>query len=313
MANINSNILLSIIVPVYNTQLYLSRCIDSLLNDEHKFYEVILVNDGSTDDSAAILDAYVLKDPRIRVLHKLNGGLSSARNAGLIASLGEYVGFIDSDDYVSTAYITEFFDAVKFNQPDIIIGGRYSDINGEIKTEYNLEPGFLSISEVLNRILIRQNIDGSVCDKIFRRALFEGVSFRLGVHAEDIPVLINVVQKANTIYHLGKEVYFYYRRGGSITTNPFSNKMISVLQSMKDVCETVKIELVDMKKLDFFVILYVSRFYVRFFTLSKLNRAQLKVFMRYYLGNVSLLRIWANEYLLWRDKLLMTLAKMILT
>lgn len=312
MSKLNSNILLSIIVPVYNTQLYLSRCIDSLLHDEHKFYEVILVNDGSTDGSAAILDSYVLKDPRIRVIHKVNGGSSSARNAGLSASLGEYVGFIDSDDYVSPAYVAEFYEAIKFNQPDIIIGGRYSDINGEIKTEYNLEQGFLSINEVLNRILIRDNSDGSVCDKIFKRVLFEGVSFRLGVHAEDIPVLINVVQKANTIYHVGKEVYFYYRRSDSITTNSFSNKMISVLHSMKDVCETIKIELVDIKKLDFFVILYVSRFYVRFFTLSKLNRVQLKVFMGYYLGNVSLLRIWSNEYLLWRDKILMTLAKMIL-
>jgi glycosyltransferase involved in cell wall biosynthesis len=307
----NKNISLSIVVPVFNTSLYLRRCIDSILNNKSEKIELILVNDGSTDGSDNILNEYARLDNRVKVFHKKNGGLSSARNAGLKLCSGEYVGFIDSDDYISPAYLKEFFRSLKFFKSDIFIGGRFVDNDGNIHCEFNLPSGHMSKWDTLNKILLWDNVDGSVCDKIFKKSLFDKIEFQKDVYSEDVPVTIKLIQMSENIYHFGTEIYYYFKRKGSITSNFFSNKMISVLFSNRDVYDTINKQFVDRKRIDFYMIWHLSRFFVRYFKLSGSSRIELKKNISLFLFDISLKRIWANEYLLFRDKLLMSIAKLI--
>src|SRR5699024_3815218 len=118
----------TVIVPVYNVEDYLEKCIDSLLNQTYKNLEIILVNDGSTDDSANICDRYSHQDERVKVFHRNNGGLSDARNAGLKNVTGDYITFIDSDDYAETILIEEALKAIKKYNSEVVIYGYYTDI-----------------------------------------------------------------------------------------------------------------------------------------------------------------------------------------
>lgn len=308
----NKNILISIIVPIYNTSIYLNRCIDSILNNKSANLEVILVNDGSEDNSGDIADGYAKLDSRVKVVHKKNGGLSSARNAGLKLCSGEYIGFVDSDDYISSCYLSEFFKSVDIFKFDIFLGGRFVDNNGDIYSEFNLSIGEMSKWNTLNKILLWDNIDGSVCDKIFKRNLFDKIQFQQNVYSEDVPVTIKLIQMADNIYHFGTEIYYYFKRNGSITSNFFSNGMISVLFSNRDVYDNVNKQYVEQKRLDFFMVWHLSRFCVRYFKLSRNNRIELKTHISLFLSEITIKRLWLNEYILWRDKLIMSLMLLIL-
>ncbi len=125
--------LISVIIPVYNQEKYLNKCIDSLLTGTYKNIECIIVDDGSTDNSPELCDEYK-KDDRVVVIHKKNGGLSSARKAGFDVSRGQYITFIDSDDYVDKDYVEKLYNALKDNDADICVCGHYRDDNGTIIT-----------------------------------------------------------------------------------------------------------------------------------------------------------------------------------
>jgi glycosyltransferase involved in cell wall biosynthesis len=303
--------IVSVIIPVYNTGPYLRRCIDSLLSFDSSEIEVVLIDDGSTDESSSIIKEYALRDERVVAMYKENGGLSSARNAGLSISRGEYVGFVDSDDYVSVSYFMEFFNALRFGKPDIIIGGRYSDNCGSISNEFNCVKGFMNQKEVLDRILVWDNLDASVCDKIFRKVLFKDVLFQLGVYSEDLPVFVNLVQRASSIYHVGTEVYYYFKRANSITTGFFSDKMISVLYSLRNVYDLVNKDIVQKERLVYFMSWHYARFGFRFWKLSLANRCIFRRNLGWFLTRISTGDILANAYLLPRDKFILSLFKLL--
>lgn len=121
------NDLISIIVPVYNVEKYLNKCIDSIINQTYKNIEIILVDDGSTDNSGKICDEYLLRDSRIKVIHKNNGGLSSARNEGINISSGEYIGFVDSDDWVEPNMYEEMYKKILYSNADIVDCGYWKE------------------------------------------------------------------------------------------------------------------------------------------------------------------------------------------
>lgn len=302
---------ISVIVPIYNTGPYLRRCLDSCLSIDSVEVELILIDDGSTDECSSIIKEYELMDKRVVTLFKENGGLSSARNAGLSISRGEYIGFVDSDDYVSSSYFTEFFNSLSLGKPDIIIGGRYSDNGGTIASEFNCVKGFMDQKEVLDRMLVWDNLDGSVCDKIFKKRLFKDVEFQLGVYSEDLPVFINLVQKANSIYHVGTEVYYYFRRSNSITTGFFSDKMISVLYSLRNAYDLVDKNIVKKERLVYFMSWHYARFGFRFWKLSVVNRSVFRLSIVWFLSRISIGEILANSYLLRRDKFILSLIKLV--
>ena len=221
------DILISVIVPVYNAEKYLVRCVDSILNQTYAHLEVILVDDGAKDSSGAMCDDYARKDSRIRVIHKENGGLSSARNAGIDIARGEYFGFVDSDDWIEPdMYETMLSLAVK-HDAGMVCAGRYDvDADTMVKT-VGLCPQreeVISGIEMLGRVFLWDNCDSSSCDKLFHRSLYDGLRYTPGVVSEDVALFPYTAERTERVVLCGKPFYNYYHHGGTITTATVSEK-----------------------------------------------------------------------------------------
>ena len=213
--------MVSVIVPVYNVENYLPRCVDSILAQTYEKLEVILVNDGSKDGSGAICDDYAGREERIRVIHKKNGGLSSARNAGIDAAAGSYLAFVDSDDWIEPDALEAMMAQMVRQNVKLVCAGRY-DVNGATgEKKLGLCPKRterISAEEMVGRIFLWDGCDSSACDKLYHRSLFETFRYPLGQVSEDVAVTYKIVLKAGTVVMLEKPVYNYYHRPGSITT-----------------------------------------------------------------------------------------------
>jgi glycosyltransferase involved in cell wall biosynthesis len=208
--------LISLIIPIYNVQSYLSRCLDSVINQTYKNLEIILVNDGSTDNSLEICQQYIDKDSRIILIDKENGGLSSARNAGLDIYKGKYITFIDSDDWVALDYIDTLYQNIVDNSADISMVGfvsvsttiadNLSSIN-EIKT--------FSREEGLNKLILNK-LETSACSKLFKSFLFERLRFREGIIFEDLDIMYKLFLLSTKVVGSSSIKYFYFQRKSSI-------------------------------------------------------------------------------------------------
>lgn len=221
------DILVSVIVPVYQVEEYLARCVDSVLSQTHQNLEVILVDDGSRDTSGTICDDYAGKDPRVKVIHKENGGLSSARNAGIDIAAGDYLEFVDSDDWLEPDAVEAMLTLARETGMKVVVGGRWdvSARTGEKKK--GLCPPrreILSGVEMVRRIFRWDNCDSSACDKLFHRELFREARFPVGVVCEDIPIMYKIMLDAGRVALLNQPVYNYYHRSGSITYTGISEK-----------------------------------------------------------------------------------------
>ena len=217
------NSLVSVIIPVFNVEQYLERCVGSVMHQVYKNIEIILVDDGSTDQSSRLCDEIGKRDVRIHVIHKKNGGLSSARNTGLKYATGEWVTFIDSDDWVSQDYISGMCCAADENKADIVIGGvAYTYDNGTTKSADSY--GNLNNGAEKKRIVVQCR--SYACGRLFRKSLFNNIDFPEDIRrSEDIGTIIPVLTKAKKIAIYEKEVYFYYQRSTSLS---LSNKNIDL-------------------------------------------------------------------------------------
>ena len=218
---------LSIIVPVYNVAPYLRRCAASLLSQNGVGLELILVDNGSTDESGSMCDQIAGEDGRVRVIHKPNGGLSSARNAGLALAKGTYVTFVDSDDWVEPDCYETALHLMKQYSADLLCGGRYDvDADTGEKTVGLCPTGMEVISgeQMAGRIFLWDHCDSSACDKVFHRRLFEHLRFPEGVVCEDVPVTYRAALDSERVLLWNKPFYCYFHRKGSISTSPVSEK-----------------------------------------------------------------------------------------
>lgn len=216
----NRETLISVIVPVYNVEGYLPRCVDSILAQTYKNLEVILVDDGAKDRSGAICDEYAAKDDRITVIHKENGGLSSARNAGLDIAKGEYIAFVDSDDWIEPEMYGHMLSLMDKYSAKLVCAGRYdvSEKTGE-KT-VGLCPKkeeAVTAEEMVGRIFLWDGCDSSACDKLYHRSLLETFRYPEGKVCEDVPVTYKIVLQAGKAVFCDKPFYNYYHRSGSIS------------------------------------------------------------------------------------------------
>lgn len=212
--------LLSVIIPVYNVEEYLVKCVDSILNQTYRKLEVILVNDGSRDSSGSICDDFARKDSRVRVIHKENGGLSSARNAGMDAAAGEYISFIDSDDWIEPDSYERLLGLMERYQVKLVCGGNW-DVNGATG-EKTLgicpkEEALVTAEEFVGRMFLWDGCDSSVCDKIFHRSLLENFRFPEGQVSEDVAITYKIVLGAERAVLSSYPFYNYYHRVGSIS------------------------------------------------------------------------------------------------
>ncbi len=218
--------MISVIVPVYNVSEYLKECIESILQQTYKDLEIILVNDGSADNSLQICTDYAEKDARIVVLDKPNEGQSSARNLGLDYATGDYIAFIDSDDTVS---LDIFEENIKILEKDKSIDVLQFPVykNYGLKTAYisSSKTGTIEGTENLFWEWIENNrISWIVCDKIFKRELFNQIRFVEGMIYEDNFLMSNILEIINNIYISDKGLYYYYSRNNSTTTTTHSLK-----------------------------------------------------------------------------------------
>lgn len=211
----------SIIIPVYNTEYYLARCVNSVLNQTEKNIEIILVDDGSKDGSPALCDDLSKKDARIKVIHKRNGGLSSARNAGLDVATGDYVTFVDSDDWIAKDTLEYGLNLIQKHNVDAI---EYeyvyvaSDSDPIKSKEEKIE--VFHEKEILQFYMQSTTVRGnySVCICIFNKQVLEGVRFRVGTIAEDIEFKYRAYSNCKTLVHSNQTKYFYYQSGNSLST-----------------------------------------------------------------------------------------------
>lgn len=201
--------LVSVIIPVYKTERYLHRCIDSLVNQDYKNIEIILIDDGSPDHCGNICDEYAKKDKRIRVIHQENQGISAARNAGIKKSCGEYICFVDSDDYVdihllSTVIpqmIEKIADAAIFNAQIV-----HGNIHGEI-LGWNIRSREIQNDQIKQYLL--QGYDSYVWRKIYKRNTWDNIIFPVGKKYEDLYIIAYLIKNINNIIAIPKTLYYY--------------------------------------------------------------------------------------------------------
>lgn len=221
--------LISVIVPVYRVEEYLGRCVDSLLAQTYENLEIILVDDGSPDRCGQICDDYASRESRVRVVHKENGGLSSARNAGMDVARGEYFGFVDSDDWVVPQTYEWLLGMALEENVKLVCAGRYDVSSRTGEQKIGLCPPrreVISGEELVKRIFRWDNVDSAAWDKLYHRSLFRQIRYPLGVVSEDLPVTYRIALDAGKVGMLDQPVYCYYHRDGSITTAAFSAKTL---------------------------------------------------------------------------------------
>lgn len=220
------NELISIIVPVYNVKEYLEKCVDSILNQTYKNIEIILINDGSTDGSKELCDEIAKKDDRIMVIHKENGGVSETRNIGIDKSKGEYISFVDSDDYITPDFCETLYKALKENNAEISsVKFRMVRENGEKIFEegedrYNtpsIETKIYEGNEIIKESLLMKSFKSYVCTKLYKKELLQDNKFKVGTNYEDLLFNYEVMKQANKLAYINKECYFYLKRRNSIT------------------------------------------------------------------------------------------------
>jgi glycosyltransferase involved in cell wall biosynthesis len=219
---------ISIIVAVYNTEKYIEKCLISILKQTYRDYEIILVDDGSTDQSGYICDQYAQKDNRIRVIHKRNGGPNSSRKAGIKNAEGEFVSFVDSDDWVESDMYEKLYGvAVSDNTIDICIGTYLcEDENAEVTYPFEKGPeGLIAGEEALYEMFTRKYFNWSLCDKIYRRSLFEDVSFwdKANSYGEDTVANWDLFRRARKIYYKPVAGYHYVNNSESMIHRSFSD------------------------------------------------------------------------------------------
>lgn len=229
----DSNSLVSMIVPVYNSEKYLRRCIDSIVSQTYRNIEIILVDDGSTDQCGVICDEYAKADSRITVIHKENEGPSSARNTGIDICHGEFISFVDSDDFVSHKYIENLYDCIhKYNAdisltPNEIIFQDSMQGENAVKfkdTEY--ETNEISNYKAL-KLVLYQRVSCGMYGKIYRRSIFDGLRGPAGsTYAEDLAVLYNALMKANKIVVVNTSIYAMRLTPGSLVRKKSDYKKI---------------------------------------------------------------------------------------
>lgn len=225
--------LISIIVPVYNAENYLNKCIESLINQTYNSLEIILINDGSTDNSRHICEKFAKKDKRIKLINQKNSGVSVARNKGIDIAKGKYICFVDSDDYVSQEFVEKMFNHIKINRADLAIcninkvnnkGIKYQDYTSFDKNIITKEEYYESIN----------SFGGFLWNKIFKKSIIGNLRLEEDIYyCEDELFVINYVEKCNKISCINEPLYFYCTHSNSLSSwkDGWNEKKITIIKA----------------------------------------------------------------------------------
>lgn len=288
----NNNPLISVIVPVYNVEQYLKKCVDSIINQTYLNIEILLVDDGSTDNSGKICDEIKKRDKRIKVIHKENGGLSDARNTGLDIFKGEYVTFVDSDDWINEEYISYLYGLIKKYNVELSVceiinitdSGKILNKNLENLQEFTLDE-----KEAVHELLKSELFSTSVCGKLYNRKIFLNRRFPIGKLYEDIPVTYDILLKGVKLAFGARGLYYYLTRNNSITTIKFKPSRMDAIFFVEDAMEKVALKYPEFKE-EINIRIFCAYFallnsfgndkdsiYYKRVTLSKLRKLRIKV------------------------------------
>ena len=236
--------MISVIVPIYHVEKYLPACVESICAQTYSNIEIILVDDGSPDRCGEMCDEFAQKDNRIRVIHKINGGLSDARNAGIEAASGEYIAFIDSDDTIDSRMLELLLQTIENTKTDISCCLYTEYPEGEkpfIHQKKYTQPEVLDSVEALKRLFSTSTGQEIIaCNKLYRHELFEdGIRFPVGKLHEDNFTTYQLFGKAGSVSFLDCELYFYLRRKNSIT-GCFNPRRMEAIQAGEEAMEYVR-------------------------------------------------------------------------
>ena len=236
--------LISVIVPVYKVEAYLDRCVQSIVDQTYKNLEIILVDDGSPDNCPAMCDAWATKDRRIRVIHKKNGGLSDARNAGMEIASGTFMGFIDSDDYIAPEMYQLLYDRIVADDSDLAACGV------EMVWEDGTPPRpltrtgqcVLNREEAMEAVIAESWLKQPVWYKLYKTELIRGIAFPIGKYHEDVFWSWQAVAKAQKVSVFDTPCYFYLQRSGSIMGEGYSLRRLDAIEAKRERLEFLEKE-----------------------------------------------------------------------
>lgn len=280
---ISNNVMISVIVPVYNVEDYLEECCDSIINQTYKNLEVLLIDDGSTDNSGMICDKLGEKYSCVRVFHKSNKGLASARNFGIEHAQGDYLGFVDSDDWIYRDMYSSMMDVAIRHSADIVCCNFDLQIDDKIVKRGGSGMEVLMQNEAVVNLMFPQYYQFYAPNKIFRRSIFRDINFPIGRHFEDIPTIYRLFLNSDKVYFIHKSGYVYRQRKESITNSGFNPKSYEVIESINYVLQDSKSRFpMDQSEL------YVGylRYYISFLDKAIIGRS---VDLKAYERQVSLL------------------------
>ena len=232
--------LISVIVPVYNVEKYLNKCIDSIVNQSYDNLEIILVDDGSTDNSGTICDIYAKNDSRIKVIHQECSGVAVSRNVGLDNSTGEYISFVDSDDYIDSKMIEKLYQALIKENADVSMCN-FSNVNENAERILELDIKSPIKTEVISRLDMYKKLACGNCwyyvilwNKLYKKEVFEDIRFPEGKIHEDEILAHYIVEKCNKISSVDDVLYYYVKRQGSIMSTGITIKRIMAVEAFFD-------------------------------------------------------------------------------
>ena len=210
--------LISIIVPVYNVENYLNKCLDSILCQTYDNFEVLLIDDGSLDGSPQICEEYAKRDNRVRVIHKMNGGVSEARNDGIKNAKGAFLCFVDSDDYVSPNYLSALVGSQQENNADVVFGKYCKDISGKIVYMHEDLKTLINEKKIAMFFSDKEYVMGSMCRLLLRKSIFETINFDKSLkYCEDLYFVLNLFLIDLKFSYTNETIYYYFCNSNSVT------------------------------------------------------------------------------------------------
>lgn len=304
---------ISIVVPVYNCEKYISNCINSILEQSFKDFELILVDDGSSDRSFEICESFAKKDNRVRAIHQPNSGVSRARNRGLDEAKGEYIGFVDGDDCVDKEMYERLYKNLADNNADISICGI---VNYFVKKDGTTEKvrqspvdGFWIFSgeQALKEALQSRLYSVNPVNKLFKRELFDKLRYPEGKISEDAFLIPVVISKAGKVVYDSKPMYYYLRRENSITTSNFSDSGWDVVEAYKNHLNMVSEKFPNLKKVAKFRYLWAYTYVIDKIMLSENSENYLEDFKKAFnFIKKNILQIIFNPYFSLKRKIAVT-------
>lgn len=261
---------ISVIIPVYEVELYIDRCVESVIDQTYTNLEIILVDDGSTDNCPAICDEWAKQDKRIKVIHKANGGLSEARNFGMDIATGELIGFVDSDDWISSDMYQRLYSNMVENHSDISVCGvemvweeKKSNISLTSQGNYALNQ-----HEAMEALIRESILKQPVWGKLYKREILRDIRFPVGRYHEDVFWSYQVIGNANKVSVFDTPCYYYFQHKSSIMGNRYSIKRLDALDAK---CERLAFlqlrfpDMVDLAKWDlWFSCIYAMQMAITF-------------------------------------------------